>query len=219
MRKRRTGGGGKFFATAWIAVLHSTVAMAASYGPVSAGPRMVPISVTRNLRSNSYTATGVLQVAGSSLSEVAGSGRRRSAMRNGAPGRKTPGDDFGVSYIGSPPGSEETGDWTDLVVSKLRMQAKPSLDAEPRPDRRRRPPAAPAEKKPIYVPRFATAAGAAPDGNVGRRSNSRPARAKSPRYMYWKTVSYTSFPYYGFGYGPYGFGYGWKPYGPWMTYG
>lgn len=214
-----------FSATAWIAVLHSTVAMAASYGPVSAGPRLVPASVTRNLRSSSYTATSVLHVAESSPSEVAGVSRRRSAPRNGAPGRKRPGDDFGVSYIGSPPDSEETGIWADMVVSKLRMQAKPSLGAEPQPDRRRRPPTAPARKRPVYVPRFTTAAGgtASSNGNVrrsrGRGSNSRPARAKPPRYMYWKTVSYTPFPYYGFGYGPYGFGYGWKPYGPWAIYG
>ncbi|XP_065300206.1 uncharacterized protein [Dermacentor albipictus] len=212
-----------FSATAWIAVLHSTVAMAASYGPVIAGPRLVPASVTRNLRSTSYTATSVLHVAESTPSEVTGVSRRSSAPRNHAPGRKRPGDDFGVSYVGSPPDSEETGIWADMVVSKLRMQAKPSLGAEPQPDRRRRPPPAPARKRPVYVPRFTTAAGgtASSNGNVrrGRGSNSRPARAKPPRYMYWKTVSYTPFPFYGFGYGPYGFGYGWKPYGPWATYG
>ncbi|XP_077503507.1 uncharacterized protein LOC144113965 [Amblyomma americanum] len=198
-------------AAAWLAALH-TVALATSrYVPDAPGGVRTAGAAVRNVGSSSYTATGVLHLAESSPPEVVGTSRRRAAPRGGALERTGAGD-FGVSYIGSPPGSEETADWTDLVVTKLRMQAKPSLGFEPRPTRHRRPPAAPARRRPLHVPRFATAAGG---GSVGRS-----ARAKSPRFTYLKTVSYTTFPYYGFGYGPYGFGYSWKPYRPWgMMYG
>lgn len=192
-----------FLAAAWLAVLRSS-ALPASYD--APGPRMQGGTTSNSQRR--HTSAGLLRSAESSPPPATTAAGRRHTAAAATQSRGTRGADFGVSYIGSPPDSQDTAYWVDMVAAKLRMQTKPSLGPEPRPPRRRRPQSAPARKRPVHVPRFATAA-----------ASSRPARAKPTRLTFLKAISHSTLPYYGFGYGPHGFGYGWKPYSPWGMYG
>ncbi|XP_077542478.1 uncharacterized protein LOC144155100 isoform X2 [Haemaphysalis longicornis] len=196
-RRRRLYASSKFLAAAWIAVLRCSALPTSYDAPVP----QVPGGTTSNSQRR-YSSTGLLRSAESSPAATTTAGRRHTAAATQS--RAVRGADFGASYIGSPPDSQDTPFWVEMVAAKLRMLTKPSLGPEPRPHRRRRPQSTPARKRPVHVPRFAT---------------SHPAQAKPTRLTYLRNISYSTLPYYGFGYGPHGFGYGWKRYGPWGMYG